>query len=181
MTTGREHSSFNLFHGDREVVTKRGWLLNHQIGCFERWCLAQDCFLWGSISVTRLSVLPLPSCLAQEYVEWIPCRQGWLEDLWDRLIDFVSCVAKPELSFWKVLAFILAHPPLFLLPNKAYVVEITLFFQLPSTTAFCGSALILGHFWQPGNFLFPVQCTKQMDARYWGNNKEVCFGRICGT
>lgn len=106
------------------------------MGCFARWCLAQDYFLWENMFVICLSVLPLPSCLAQGCVEWLPCSQGWLEDLWDSFIDFVNCVAKPELSFSESTCFHLG-PPLFLLPNKAHVVEVTCsfcFFQLPSTS-----------------------------------------------
>lgn len=184
MTTGHEHSSLNLFHCDREVVTKRGWFLNYRIGCFERWCLALDCFLWKNMFVSCLSVLPLPSCLARGCVQWLPCRQGWLEDLWDSFIDLSAVWQKQNRLFRKALAFILARPPLFLLPNKAHVVEVTCC-CCPSSClqpVFCGSALILGNFFlQPGNFLSSVWCAKQMDAGYRGNNREVCFGRICGT
>lgn len=146
MTTGHEHSSLNLFFCDREVVTKRGCFLNYQISCFERWCLAQDHFLWVNMFVTCLSVLPLPSCTAQGCVEWLPCRQGWLEDLWDSFIDFVSCGKTRIVFFGRYLLSSWHARLLFLITNKAHVVKAHYsfcFIQLPSTTVFCGSIWVI--------------------------------------
>lgn len=171
-------------HCGREVVTKRGWFLSYQIGCFERWCLAQDLFLWGNMFVSCLCVLPFLSSLAQGCVEWLSCRQGWLEDLWDSFIDFVRCVAKPELSFPESTCFHFGTPTFVSAAKQSTISRsylLLLFFQLPSTTVFCGSAPILGNFLHRGNFLSSVQCMKQTDAGCGGNKREVCFWRICGT
>lgn len=131
--------------------------------------------------VCQLSLCPSTPLLSCSGICWVTSLQaGLVGGLWDSFIDFVSCGKTRTVFSGKYL--LSSWHAQFCFCARAVEVHCSFcFFQLLSTTVFSDSALILGNFLQPGNFIGPVWGTKTMGAGYWGNNRAICFGRICGT